>query len=217
VIGRNRVGTGRGGIAPAVIITLAGALGLGLALAARAPATRAASRDISIMDFAFEPGEITVLTGEPVTWTNKGAVPDTVTFDEGTVDSGSIGPGEAFGHVFEIPGTFTYHCTFHSSRMVATIIVKAAPVTPVPSGSVAPTPPAGTLPPNFSPFPTTELLPTPSPAPSPTPSVSPAPSAPRQAAKGDGGPGGIVGALLVVVVLGGVTTYLVRGFARRRS
>ena len=65
----------------------------------------------------------------------------------------AIGPGEAFGHVFEAAGTFTYHCTFHATRMVATITVKDAPVTPVPSGPVTRKPPAGTLPPNFSPFP----------------------------------------------------------------
>jgi plastocyanin len=218
-VGTDHIGTGRGIIAQVVVIALASALGLGLAVVGRAPVTHAAAHEISIVDFAFEPAELTVFTGEPVTWTNNGTTSHTVTSDAGTeLDSGPIGPGESFGHVFATPGTFTYHCAFHSTRMVATIIVKAAPVTPVPSGPVAPTPPAGTLPPNFSPFPSTGPLPTPSPTPSPTPAAPPTPGPSASSSPSDGGGiGGFLGTLLVVIVVGGVATYLVRSLARKKA
>ena len=112
--------------------------------------------EITIADGAFKPAELTVLTGEPVTWTNASGVTHTVTSDDGTeLDSGPIAPGEAYGHVFEAPGTYAYHCSIHAT-MHGTITVLAAPATPVPSGSPEPTPPAGTLPPDFSPFPSAE-------------------------------------------------------------
>jgi plastocyanin len=186
VIGRNGVGTerivrGRGPIAQVVVIALASALGLGLAVVGRAPVTHAAAYEITIVDFAFEPAKLTVFTGEPVTWTNNGATSHTVTSDAGTeLDSGPISPGETFGHVFETPGTFTYHCTFHPTQMIATIIVR-----PTPS-------------------------PTPAASPTPTPSATSSPS-------DGGGIGGFLGTLWVVVVVGGVGTYLVRAFARRQA
>jgi uncharacterized membrane-anchored protein len=37
------------------------------------------------------------------------------------------------------------------------------------------------------------------------------------AGDGNGGAGGILGTLLVVVVVGGIATYVVRGFARRKA
>jgi len=200
VIGRNGFGAGRGvlvaALASAAFIASAGAIVV-------APAA-AASADVTIVDFAFQPATLTVFVGDPVTWTNKGAETHTVTLDDGSLDSGPIAPGEAFGHVFEAPGTFTYHCAIHRA-MVATIVVKAAPVTPTPSGSPQPTPPPGTLPPNFSPFP---AQPTPEPtAPTPTP----APSTEPTPAPGTGGGSGdlLLTAVVVVIVAGGILSVVV--------
>ena len=217
MIGRNRVGTGRRSIARALVIALS-ALGLGFVVVAQAPVTHAVAHDIGIVDFAFQPAELTVFTGEPVTWTNNGAVAHTVTFDDGTADSGQILPNESYGHVFDTPGTFKYHCANHPSAMTATIVVKAAPVTPVPSGSPVPTPPAGTLPPNFSPFPSTGPMPTPSPVPSPTPTPAPTAAPSGATTGGDGGGiGGILATMVLVVLVGGVATYLVRALARPKG
>ena len=150
----------------AVVATVAALLATSVALGA--------SHEISIVDGAFKPAELTVLTGEPVTWTNASGVNHTVTSDDGAeLDSGPIGPGEAYGHVFEVPGTYAYHCTIHST-MHGTITVVAAPATPVPSGSLEPTPPAGTLPPDFSPFPSAEPAATAAPTPTATPAPTPA-------------------------------------------
>jgi plastocyanin len=178
VIGRKHESARRAAAAGALRVALAAALGIGLlvAVTTQAPRALAAAHDIAIVDFAFQPAELTVFVGEPVTWTNKGAGPHTVTFDDGSVDSGQILPGGSFGHVFDTPGTFKYHCAIHPSVMVATIIVKAASVT------------ASTA------------------APTAAPSAAPGQD-------NGGGSGGIFGPVLVVVVVGGVSTYLVRAIA----
>ena len=157
-------------------------LGLGAALL-MASVALGDGHEITIADGAFKPAELTVLTGEPVTWTNASGVTHTVTSDDGAeLDSGSIAAGEAYGHVFETPGTYAYHCSIHST-MHGTITVVAAPATPVPSGSPEPTPPAGTLPPDFSPFPSAEPAVTAAPIarrrPRP-PTPTPAPRSPQR-------------------------------------
>ena len=136
----------------------------------------AASHEIAIVDFAYEPASLTVLTGQPVTWANGSGRNHTVTSDQGTeLDGNPIGPGEAYGHVFENAGTYAYHCEIHPDRMKGTITVRAASPTPVGSGSPEPTPPSGTLPPNFSPFPSTgptESSPPSSASPTPEPTTA---------------------------------------------
>jgi plastocyanin len=74
------------------VVVAASLVGASLALAA--------DHEVAIRAAGFDPPTITVLTGEPVTWTNATEAEHTVTTDDGTLDSGPIGPGEAFGHVF---------------------------------------------------------------------------------------------------------------------
>lgn len=173
----------------------------------------AASHDLSIVDFAFEPVEQTVFTGEAVGWTNNGAETHTVTSIEGSeLDSGNVAPTEGYGHVFEKPGTYAYHCTIHPDTMKGTITVQAAAATPTPSGSAEPTPPSGTLPPNFSPNPPPAVeTPTPEPtaAPSATPAATPIPT-------GTTGDNGGRTALLIIVVLAVVFGTLLALWLRRR-
>jgi plastocyanin len=78
--------------------------------------------DVSVVDFAFEPGTIEVPVGATVTWNNTGSRPHTVTADDGSFDSGRLDPGEQFSQTFDQPGTFTYHCGFHP-EMQGSIVV----------------------------------------------------------------------------------------------
>jgi len=128
---------------------------VGLLLAV--PVTRAADHDIAIRDTGFDPPAVTVFVGEPVTWTNAGTTDHTVTNADAGLDSGPIGPNEAYGHVFDSPGSFSYADTI--GGLSGTITVKVPPPTAVPAGSPSPTPPSGTLPPNFSPNPAPSLDP----------------------------------------------------------
>jgi plastocyanin len=186
-----------------------------LALGPVAPVARGDGHEVAIRDGGYDPATLNVVAGEPVTWTNETSTDHSVTSDDGTLDSGPIGPGEAYGHVFDAPGTVAYHDT-SPSGFKGTIVVNAALVTPVPSGSPEPTPPPGTLPPNFSPNPTP--APTASPEPSASPSdVVPTPSASAAGGSGSSGIGGFRSTALVVVVIGGVGGWLVTSRAKGRS
>src|SRR5829696_4563345 len=68
---------------------------------------------VSIQDFSFDPGQITVAPGTTVTWTNEGPSPHTTTADDGSWDSGTLQQGEDFSFTFDEPGTYTYHCSIH--------------------------------------------------------------------------------------------------------
>jgi plastocyanin len=79
-------------------------------------ATAASAQDdttVSIRDFSFDPGQITVAPGTTVTWTNEGPSPHTTTADDGSWDSGELQQGEDFSFTFDKPGTYTYHCSIH--------------------------------------------------------------------------------------------------------
>lgn len=78
---------------------------------------------VSIIDFAFEPAELTVAMGTTVTWTNDDDVTHTVTADDGAFDSGNLPSGETFSHTFDEAGTFPYHCEIHPG-MTATVVVE---------------------------------------------------------------------------------------------
>jgi plastocyanin len=173
-------------------------------------AVTAASHEISIVDFGYEPAGLTVAVGDPVTWTNASGQDHTVTADEGAEFEGEpIRPGEAYGHVFETAGTYAYHCAIHPDRMTGTIVVVAAEVTPSPEGTPEPTPPAGTLPPNFSPFPSAGPVTSPPPATAiaPQPSATAEPGAP---AGSDGGPQLLVLLFIGAALLGVVGYVLLR-------
>jgi plastocyanin len=80
-----------------------------------APAPAGGSMAISIKNFAFDPATDSVPTGSKITWTNNDTTAHTVTFDDGSGDSGDLAAGATFDHTFATAGTFAYHCTIHSS------------------------------------------------------------------------------------------------------
>jgi plastocyanin len=84
----------------------------------------AESLAVDIMDFAFNPPEITVPVGGSVTWTNSDPVPHTATgLDREALQSGAIAPGESFTQAFDAAGTVEYFCEFHPN-MKGSIVVE---------------------------------------------------------------------------------------------
>lgn len=73
-----------------------------------------ASTDVSIISFAFDPEDITIETGDVVTWTNNHSVAHTTTSDGGIWDSGLLSQGETFSFLFLNSGDYPYHCTPHT-------------------------------------------------------------------------------------------------------
>ena len=77
---------------------------------------------VTIKDFQFTPATTSVPTGSKVTWTNNDTTAHTVTFDDGSADSGNLAPAATFDQTFTTAGAFAYHCTIHS-QMKGTVTV----------------------------------------------------------------------------------------------
>lgn len=82
---------------------------------------------MDIQGFKFSKPALTVAVGTKVSWINRDSVSHTVTSTSAPsgqeFDSGGMGTGTSFSKVFDVPGTYEYHCTYHPS-MTATIIVQ---------------------------------------------------------------------------------------------
>jgi plastocyanin len=88
-------------------------------------ATAAADTNVTIRDFEFAPGSVTIDAGDTVTWTNEGPTPHSATADDGSFDTRVYGEGRSRSHTFENAGTFDYFCTPHPN-MRGTVTVRAA-------------------------------------------------------------------------------------------
>lgn len=71
----------------------------------------AATSTVGIQNNAFAPKEITVATGDTVTWINLDTVAQDV--DGGSFKSPELGKGEVFSHTFGEPGTYEYRSDIH--------------------------------------------------------------------------------------------------------
>jgi plastocyanin len=84
-----------------------------------------ASHSVSIVDFAFDPGPITVQAGDSVQWTNLGQATEGHDVTGDGLDSGLMLPGAIYSHTFKTAGTFFYSCTIHPD-MTGSVRVLAA-------------------------------------------------------------------------------------------
>jgi len=85
--------------------------------------------EVSMEGIAFEPADITVKTGDTVTWTNNEAVGHDVTKEGGSGpdfssgEPGAMQEGDTFEQTFDMPGMIEYVCTVHSN-MTGTVTVE---------------------------------------------------------------------------------------------
>ncbi len=75
-----------------------------------------------VAGFAF-PAGLSVPAGEAITWTNRDRAPHTVTFDDGSCSSGSLGAGASKTVRYDVPGTYPFHCAIHPN-MTGSLEVK---------------------------------------------------------------------------------------------
>lgn len=80
-----------------------------------------ASSSVSIENFSFNPGTLTVAVGTTVTWTNNDSTTHTV--KSSSFNSSSLAPGDTFSFKFDSKGTFNYNCGIHPT-MTGTIVVQ---------------------------------------------------------------------------------------------
>jgi len=97
------------------------------ALLISAPAASAQDEmTVSIQDFFFDPGQLSVAPGTTVTWVNEGQAPHTVTSTDGKeLDSATLQPGDTYTFTFDegdAGETYSYQCTIHP-QMTASVTV----------------------------------------------------------------------------------------------
>jgi len=94
-----------------------------------------------MVEFAFEPANVTINVGDTVTWTNNGDIVHTATSTEpsGAFDSGLVNPGETFAHTFDAPGTYQYICSVHPNMMGTVVVQPETPQTQTGTATVSPT------------------------------------------------------------------------------
>jgi plastocyanin len=108
-------------IAPAAAAIVVAAIGLALAHhgtgsagGGSAATMTSGTPAVTIVNYAFAPQTLTVKVGAHVTWTNRDPTAHTATMDHGSLDTGTIRPGQSKTIDFTHPGTYTYHCAFHA-------------------------------------------------------------------------------------------------------
>ena len=77
----------------------------------------------NLTNTAYAPNPITIGVGETITWVNNDREAHTSAGDDGSWNSGTIGPGANFSRTFPTAGTFTYHCTIHPG-MIGSVTVR---------------------------------------------------------------------------------------------
>ncbi len=82
-----------------------------------------AGEPVEIVDFSFDPADLTVDVGESVTWTNDDSTAHSVVGAGGAFASPDIAPGTNFSTTFSQAGTFEYVCGIHPS-MTGTVTVQ---------------------------------------------------------------------------------------------
>ena len=90
---------------------------------AGATGSAAATDQIEIADFKYDPETVTVDAGTEVTWTNSDDAAHTATADDSSFDTGDLDQGDSNSVTFDEPEAFTYYCRFHPF-MKATVEVK---------------------------------------------------------------------------------------------
>ncbi|MEP6675857.1 MAG: cupredoxin domain-containing protein [Ferruginibacter sp.] len=70
---------------------------------------------IHITSSGFSNSNVTVVSGNAVTWINDDTETHTVTTDDGRIDSGDIPAGQRFTFTFIQPGVYAYSCKYHPS------------------------------------------------------------------------------------------------------
>jgi plastocyanin len=79
---------------------------------------------VAMANTSFAPAKLTVKAGTVVTWTDAGTANHTIVFDDGSVKSPVILPGQKASHVFSATGTFNYHDGLHPGIKGTVVVTK---------------------------------------------------------------------------------------------
>jgi len=79
--------------------------------------------DVTIDNFTFTPGAVTVKRGTEVTWTNRDDIPHTVDSTDGKFRSNALDTDDTFRFRFNEPGEYPYYCRIHP-KMTGSVVVQ---------------------------------------------------------------------------------------------
>ena len=113
---------GGGATTAGAAATTAAAGGAATTAASGGAAPAAGAGAVTIKDFAFDPGDLTVAKGTTVTWKNDDSATHRIKSGDGSFDSKDLKNGDSFDHTFDTAGTFDYICGIHPS-MKGTVTV----------------------------------------------------------------------------------------------
>ncbi|MGH3915601.1 MAG: cupredoxin domain-containing protein [Pseudonocardiaceae bacterium] len=131
------------GVLAALAVAVPAVATLTLAPAAASGQTHEAqSVTVPIRSFVFTPSELTVNTGDTVTWVNEDQAPHDVTSQSAPASfaSGTLMNGQSYSYTFAAPGSYSYLCSIHPD-MVATVTAmdhSPAPAQAAPPEEAAP-------------------------------------------------------------------------------
>lgn len=94
-----------------ILLLLIGVSGCGTAKAEDPSVSETDKNTVIIENYKFQPDEITIKSGETITWINKDSVKHTATGD--SFDSGLLSKGSSYQQKFDNAGTYDYICTPH--------------------------------------------------------------------------------------------------------
>jgi plastocyanin len=81
-------------------------------------------KTVNLKNFAFDPAELKIKTGDTVVWTNKDSVVHNIVSDSGgEIISPTISVGGTYSRTFNTVGEYPYHCEIHAG-MKGKIIVE---------------------------------------------------------------------------------------------
>ena len=106
---------GGGATTAGAAATTAAAGGAATTAASGGAAPAAGAGAVTIKDFAFDPGDLTVAKGTKVTWKNDDSATHRIKSGDGSFDSKDLKNGDSFDHTFDTAGSFDYICGIHPS------------------------------------------------------------------------------------------------------
>ncbi len=106
---------GGGATTAGAAATTAAAGGAATTAASGGGAPAAGAGAVTIKNFAFDPGDLTVAKGTTVTWKNDDSATHRIKSGDGSFDSKDLKNGDSFDHTFDTAGSFDYICGIHPS------------------------------------------------------------------------------------------------------
>jgi plastocyanin len=102
-------------------------------------------QNITLVNFEFNPGEITVPTGTQVIWTSRDNAPHNITFVDGSFETEDFFAGESAEFTFTDPGSYVIYCTIHGEpdgtdmASIVTVVEQPPDAEPIAAVTAVPT------------------------------------------------------------------------------